>query len=35
MQLYAYMVDRQVGGNALQFTVKDGRVVEIFQTYGD
>ena len=35
MERYAYMVDRQVGGNALQFTIKDGRVVEIFQTYGD
>ena len=35
LQRYAYAIDRQVGGNSLEFTIKDGRVVEIFQTYGD
>ena len=32
---YRYMVDRQIGGNPLSFTISAGRVIEIFSTYGD
>jgi len=35
LQRYAYLIDRQVGGNSLEFTIQNGRVIEIFQTYGD
>ncbi|MBV9278394.1 MAG: hypothetical protein JOZ97_09170 [Candidatus Eremiobacteraeota bacterium] len=35
LERYAYLINRQVGGNALEFTLKNGRVVEIYQTYGD
>lgn len=35
LERYAYSIDREVGGNALEFTVKNGRVVEIFQSFGD
>jgi len=35
LERYAYSIDREVGGNALEFTIKNRRVVEIFQSYGD
>jgi len=35
LERFAYLINRQVGGNALEFTIQNGRVVEIYQTYGD
>jgi hypothetical protein len=35
LQRYAYLVDKDVGGNALEFTIQNGTVVEIFREWGD
>ena len=32
---YVYLVDKGVGGNPLEFTIRNGRVVEILRYFGD